>query len=59
LVLREMRVEDNEEADTSMLQAVLESSTRAEKILEDLANDLRACPGVKSVDIAATDPEAE
>jgi putative Mg2+ transporter-C (MgtC) family protein len=59
LVLREMRVEDNEEAHTAMLQAVLESSSRGEKTLEALASDLRACPGVESVEIAATDPEAE
>jgi putative Mg2+ transporter-C (MgtC) family protein len=59
VILREMRAQDNEETHTTLLQAVLESNSRNAKTLEDLASNLRAFQGVESVEIAATDPEAE
>lgn len=59
LLLREMRTEDNEEMHTSVLQAVLESHTGEGKAVQELADSLRSCPWVESVDIAGTDPEAE
>jgi putative Mg2+ transporter-C (MgtC) family protein len=59
LVLRELRTELNKATETSLLQAVLESHTANEAILQELAEELRGFPGVESVDVATTDPEAE
>jgi putative Mg2+ transporter-C (MgtC) family protein len=59
LVLREVRTEENEETDTSLLQAVVESHTRSNAPLQAIAAELRALRAVESVEIAGTDPEAE
>lgn len=60
LVLRELRSEINEETSTALLLAVVESHTRTNKMLQELAAEIRLMPWVESVDVAAsTDPEAE
>jgi putative Mg2+ transporter-C (MgtC) family protein len=59
IVLRELRMEDDEQTRTSVLQAVLESYTRSGNALKKITSELRACPWVESVDVATTDPEAE
>jgi putative Mg2+ transporter-C (MgtC) family protein len=59
IVLREVRTEANEQAKTSLLQAVLESPTRSSAPVEQVVSELRACPWVASVDLISTDPESE
>jgi putative Mg2+ transporter-C (MgtC) family protein len=59
LVLRELRTEENEETATSLLQAVLESHTGTDEMLQELAAEMRAQPWVESVDLIAADSEAE
>jgi putative Mg2+ transporter-C (MgtC) family protein len=59
LVLREIRKEENEEAETTLLQAVLESPTGPSKALEKLALELRACPWVEMAELTTPDPESE
>ncbi|GGH00934.1 MgtC/SapB family protein [Silvibacterium dinghuense] len=59
LLLRELRTEDEEASDTSVLQAVLESQSRSDEHLQEVAAELRACPWVESVDVSGTDPDAE
>ncbi|MGC2401428.1 MAG: MgtC/SapB family protein [Acidobacteriaceae bacterium] len=59
LMLRDLRREDDEKAHTTLIQAVVESPTRSEDVLEELSKEIRACEWVESVDVAATDPEAE
>jgi putative Mg2+ transporter-C (MgtC) family protein len=59
LVLRELRREHDDQARTTLLQAVVESPTRSEDALEEVSKEMRANSWVESVDVAATDPEAE
>lgn len=60
LVLRELKTEDNEETETSLLQAVVESHARSNEMLQDVAGELRASQWVESVEVASVnDPEAE
>lgn len=50
LRLRELRAERIEETDKSIVQAVIESSTRDPVMLEKLASELRAFPWTESVE---------
>jgi putative Mg2+ transporter-C (MgtC) family protein len=50
LVLRELRSERIQETENSIVQAVIESSTRDPVVLEKLADELRAFPWTESVD---------
>jgi putative Mg2+ transporter-C (MgtC) family protein len=50
LVLRELRAERIEDKDKSIVQAVIESSTRDPTLLEKLASELRAFPWTESVE---------
>jgi len=50
LVLRELRAEPMEGTDSSIIQAVIESSTRDPAVLEKVASELRAFPWTESVD---------
>jgi putative Mg2+ transporter-C (MgtC) family protein len=59
LVLREMRSEQVEETENSIVQAVLESSTRDANILNALTEELRAFPWTDSVDWTETESETE
>jgi putative Mg2+ transporter-C (MgtC) family protein len=59
LVLRQLRVEPVEGTNNSIVQAVLESSTRDPSILNDLTEELRAFPWTESVDWTETEAEAE
>lgn len=59
MILRELQTEDNDETHTSLLQVVVESHTRGDTALEELAAELRAYPWVESVNMTGTDPEAE
>jgi putative Mg2+ transporter-C (MgtC) family protein len=59
LVLRELHHEENKETEATVIQAVVESPTRSEALIEELTKELRAYPWVDSVDVTATDPEAE
>lgn len=59
LMMREVRREDNVATKTSLLQAVVESSTRSSKALEEMASEIRTCPWVETVEMTTTDPESE
>ncbi|WP_446741894.1 MgtC/SapB family protein [Silvibacterium acidisoli] len=59
LVLRELRTEEEQESESSVLQVVLESQTRSDTHAQEVATELRACPWVESVDLSGTDPDAE
>jgi hypothetical protein len=59
LVLQTMRTEKNEETETVLLQAVLESHARDNAAMQELASELRQLAWVESVDVTGTDPEAE
>ena len=59
LVLRELRAEDAEDADNSVVLAVLESNTDNTKMIDTIVEELRAFPWVKSVEWAKTDIEPE
>jgi len=59
LVLRELRAEQLEETENSIVQAVLESSTRDPVVLNKLMAELRAFPWTDSVDWTETDSETE
>jgi putative Mg2+ transporter-C (MgtC) family protein len=59
LVLRELHHEENKETEATVIQAVVESPTRSESLIEELTKELRAYSWVESVDVAATDPESE
>jgi putative Mg2+ transporter-C (MgtC) family protein len=59
LVLRELRAEDAEDADNSVVLAVLESNTDNTKMIDIIVEELRAFPWVKSVEWAKTDIEPE
>jgi len=57
LVLRELRAERIEDTDNSLVQAVIESSTRDPAVLEGLATELRTFPWTESVDWTEIDSE--
>ena len=59
LVLREIRVEQIEASETSMIQAILESATHDPGPLNALVSELRADPLTKSVEWTETSGEAE
>jgi putative Mg2+ transporter-C (MgtC) family protein len=59
LVLRELQREEDEQAQTTLLQFVVESPTHSEELVKELTKEIQAFPFVESVDITATDPEAE
>ncbi len=57
LVLRELRAEQLEETRNTIVQAVLESSTRDPVIMTQLADEIRALPCTDSVDWTETESE--
>jgi putative Mg2+ transporter-C (MgtC) family protein len=57
LVLRELRAEQFEETGNTIVQAVLESSTRDPVIMNHLADEIRALPCTESVDWTETESE--
>jgi putative Mg2+ transporter-C (MgtC) family protein len=59
LVLREIRTEKIEDSGTSVIQAILESATRDEELMEGLASELRTDPWTKSVEWTEAGSEAE
>ena len=59
LVLRELRAEQLEETRSTIVQAVLESSTRDPVIMTQLADEIRALPCTESVDWTATSRKIE
>lgn len=59
LVLRELRVDQVEETENSVVLAVLESSTRDSTALDEIAEELRAFPWTHSVDWAQSESETE
>jgi putative Mg2+ transporter-C (MgtC) family protein len=59
LVLRELRAERVEDAESSVVQAVLESGTDASKMMDAIADRLRAFPWTHSVEWVKTETEAE
>lgn len=59
LVLREIRSEKIEDSGTSVIQAILESTTRDGGVLEALASELRTDPWTKSVEWTESGSEAE
>jgi len=59
LVLRELRAEPVDDTENSIVQALLESSTRDATILDQLTAELRALPWTNSVDWAQTESETE
>jgi putative Mg2+ transporter-C (MgtC) family protein len=59
LVLREIRAEKIEDGGTSRIQAILESATRDDELMEVLASELRTDPWTKSVEWTEAGSEAE
>lgn len=59
LMLRELRAEPIEDTDTSLLQAVVESSTRDEAMMRALLGELRESNSVESADVMTADNELE
>ena len=59
LVLRELATEESEETATTLVQTVVESSTRDRALLNRLVEELRALPWVESVDWIETEADAE
>jgi putative Mg2+ transporter-C (MgtC) family protein len=59
LVLRELATEDTEGNATTLVQAVLESSTRDRELLNGLVEELRSLPVVESVDWTEIEDDAE
>ena len=59
LVLRDLRVERLAETDNFVVQAILESSTHDVRILDTMADELRALPWAQSVEWTETSAEAE
>jgi putative Mg2+ transporter-C (MgtC) family protein len=59
LALRELDTEELEGTATSLVQTVVESSTRDRALLNDLVQELRALPWVESVDWIETEADAE
>jgi putative Mg2+ transporter-C (MgtC) family protein len=58
LVLRELRAEQVDETQTTIVQAVLESSTRDPVIMSQVAEEIRALPCTDSVDWTETESES-
>lgn len=58
-VLRELRKDDGEDSDKSVLRAVLESQSRSRSSLQKVAGQLQECPSIQSVDISATHSDSE
>lgn len=59
LILRELRCEPIEGTETSLVQAVVESSTQDDAMLRALLSELRDSSSVESADVTSTDAEAE
>ena len=59
LVLRDIRAEQVEETDRSLIQAILESATRDTHVLDAMAEELRAFPWAQAVEWTETGAEAE
>ncbi|HTZ88714.1 MAG TPA: MgtC/SapB family protein [Alloacidobacterium sp.] len=59
LMLREIRTEPLEDAEHSIIQAVVESTTRDAAMMNVLTEELRAFPWAESVDWFATEAEGE
>ncbi len=59
LVLREIRAEQIEDSETSMIRAILESATHVAELLNALVSELRTDPWIKSVELTETSSEAE
>lgn len=59
LILRHLRAEEVEDADNSVVQAVLESSTDDSRTINAIAEGLRAFPWAKSIEWTKTEREAE
>jgi len=59
LVLRDIRAEQVEDTDRSVIQAILESATRDAHLLDAMIEELRTFPWVKSVEWTETNAEAE
>lgn len=59
LVLRDLRAEKAEDDDNSVVLAVLESNTDNSKMINAIAEELRAFPWVLSVECVKTDIEPE
>jgi putative Mg2+ transporter-C (MgtC) family protein len=59
LILRELATEEFEETATTLVQTVVESSTRDRALLNRLVEELRALPWVESVDWIETEADAE
>jgi hypothetical protein len=57
--LRELATEDTEGNATTLVQAVLESSTRDRALLNGLVEELRSLPVVESVDWTEIEDDAE
>ena len=57
LILRELRADRIEETENSMVQAIVESSTRDPLMLNKLTEELRAFPWADSVDWTETESE--
>lgn len=59
LILREIRTDELEDTDKSIIQAVVESSTRDTAIVKALTDELRTLPWAESADWIETEAEAE
>jgi putative Mg2+ transporter-C (MgtC) family protein len=59
LVLREVRAEKVEGTDNSVIQAILESATHDDHLLNAMVEELRAIPWMQSVEWTETGAEAE
>jgi len=59
LVLREIRAEQVEDTDRSVIQAILESTTRDTNLLSAMVEELRAFSWAQAVEWTETDAEAE
>ena len=56
-VLRELRTEKVEDGENSVVQAVLESSTDDSRMMDAIAESLRAFPGTHSTEWTKTEAE--
>jgi putative Mg2+ transporter-C (MgtC) family protein len=59
LVLRELRSEEVEDTDNSIVQAILESTTHDSSVLKAIVEELQAFPWAQSVEWTETAAEAE
>lgn len=59
LVLREIHTDELEDTENSIVQAVIESSTRDSAVISALTEELRAFPWAESADWIETEAEAE